>query len=126
MFRLRREKKLATASIVLFVVFFMYQSIHDGVLQTDKAYVNSYKSYSESPSSNSNSRSIICNNPASSTNETKFTIHDEANLVNCPFSQNKLWYDKRLMKTEDLPLQKYTAETKTILVWTYNWLHMPK
>jgi len=61
------------------------------------SYINHHH---ESPQSN-----IICNTHFSNTNnETKFIIHDEANLVNCPFSHNKLWYHKRLLKTEDLPL----------------------
>lgn len=35
-----------------------------------------------------------------------------------PFSENKLWYQEKLAHTEDLPLSKYTNETKWILVWT--------
>lgn len=127
MFWLQRRKKLATASIVLFIplIFVIYESTNDGIFETDVVDIFTNKSYRKSPLSDLNNRSKICNNPASS-NTNEITIHDDANLLNCPFSQNKLWYHKRLMKTEDLPLQEYTTDTKKILVWTYNWLDMPK
>jgi len=122
MLGLRRKRMLATTSIALFTVFLIYEAIHDGILQTDNVYVISYKSNHKFLPSN-----IICNTDSSITNnETNFIFHDEENLLNCPFSQNKLWYHERLIKTEDLPLQEYTTDTKKILVWTYNWLQMPK
>lgn len=50
--------------------------------------------------------------------EARLVIIEQAKLIeNRTFSSNKIWFQKKMAHTEDLPLTEYTNETKRVLIW---------
>ena len=50
--------------------------------------------------------------------EARLIIIEQAKLIeNRSFSSNKMWFQEKLARSEDLPLTEYTTETKKVLVW---------